>query len=546
MTFAGKIRLFLIIAALLPPLVILTVVYFHGLQQLETTRRQTANDSLEKFFAFDNAFKVELERNAGQLIESEMIRRATLLIETGRAAEVDIAGRPTGFDFVELVDTNLIVRASMHRGGLIGNKIHESMEPRLNRKAAFYETVEFDVDGRHAAVAYLAPVDEETSLFCGWYLNRQYLDMIRGVIAAEVNLYFQLEEIPDLPRPEAMLQMTLYKGDNDLHALIIGGSFSGYYVMARFRDEPGAGLLWDTLKVTGGVGLVAIIIAIVMGVYITGKAKREINNLIRATERVSHGDFDTAIMAYEEGEFDQLADSFSAMVTNLKRLRQQLATTEKIAAWKIVGQKVAHEIKNPLTPITISVDDLKRSYHEDREDFEKILNETTTTIKNELTRMTKMLNEFTAFARMNPPEIREVALQSWLESVTTLYKNEVENGRLTIANNSKSETIRVDPESLEQVMVNLIKNGLESDRETVVTVTINDGGDGIVINVDDNGPGFTNEILAGAFTPYLTTKEKGSGLGLAICQRIIHDHGGTIELTNKTEGGARVIIYLPR
>ena len=173
--------------------------------------------------------------------------------------------------------------------------------------------------------------------------------------------------------------------------------------------------------------------------YITGRAKREIDNLITATSRIAEGDYHTPVMAYEEGEFSQLADSFSDMTAKLKDTRSRLATTEKIAAWKAIGQKIAHELKNPLTPIEISADDLRRSYHEKRDDFGVILDETTATIKKEVRRMTTLIDEFAGFARMGTPKTTTVKIESIGDGVISLYSHEIEAGRLSIENRTKTE-----------------------------------------------------------------------------------------------------------
>ena len=297
--------------------------------------------------------------------------------------------------------------------------------------------------------------------------------------------------------------------------------------------------------ITGFVAFIAALIAITLGFYITGKAKREIENLVSATSRVAGGDFSTPVMAYDEGEFSQLADSFSDMMHNLRQTQKRLATTEKIAAWQTVGRKIAHEIKNPLTPIAISVDDLRRSHAEKLPQFDNILDETTKTIKSEVERLIKLLDEFVSFARMNAPEIRPVDTSQFITDIQTLYRNEIESGRVSVSNKSRRSTINIDPEAFKQVLINLIKNGLEASEDCTVSVTIVDIDKSIEITVEDTGPGFSEDKLSNSFEPYVTTKEGGSGLGLVICHRIVNDHGGTMELYNHS-GGAGVRVRLPQ
>jgi nitrogen fixation/metabolism regulation signal transduction histidine kinase len=250
-------------------------------------------------------------------------------------------------------------------------------------------------------------------------------------------------------------------------------------------------------------------------------------------------------MAYEEGEFSQLADSISEMMVRLKALQRKLGTTEKIAAWQAMGRKIAHEVKNPLTPIAISIDDLRRSHAEQQPDFDRILLNTTATIKTEVTRLNEMLDQFVRFARMKPPVMGTVKLDQILDRVRTLYNSHLENGRLEIINDIRRRTLTVDPDQIQQLLINLIKNSLETGPDTSVKVKLTDRSEGIIIRIEDSGPGFSKDGLAANFQPYLSTKKNGSGLGLVICQRIVFDHGGNIEIYNRESGGAGILIELP-
>ena len=167
-------------------------------------------------------------------------------------------------------------------------------------------------------------------------------------------------------------------------------------------------------------------------------------------------------------------------------------------------------------------------------------------IRSEINRLTRLLDEFVSFARMKPPEIRKTRLDKILAELETLYQDQVSSNRVIVINRSKRTTMMLDRELITQVLVNLVKNSLESGENVTATVTIDNTGNGISLTVSDTGPGFTDEVLSRQFEPYLSTKKNGSGLGLVICQRIVHDHGGNIRLSNRKEGGAEVVIILPQ
>ena len=543
MTFTGRIRIYLIIAAVLPPLLVMSVIYFHSVRQLEASDRQQAFKNLQKFEAFNGSFQKELRANIDELLASQDLAKAVRALKSGRIGRVELDPRPFGLDFMEILDTNYRVLATYHRPGLLGEKIQRDFDSDRFDTAGCLETVEYDIEGPHAAFAFVRRIDENMFLYTGRYLDFRLQQQLAGLLDAEVRIYIDV----DTPSVyTGFKREVLYETDGTYQAVLAGGTAFDFFLVAVFASGVEKPIFLSLLKVTGAVALFSVIVAVGLGMFITGRAKREIDNLVQATSRVADGDFSTPVMAYEEGEFSQLADSFTDMMVKLKALQKELATTEKIAAWQIMGRKIAHEIKNPLTPIAISADDLRRSYHEQLPQFDRTLEETTATIKSEVNRMTKLLDQFVSFARMGAPVISPVAANMFLNSVKALYKHEVDSGRLTTVNNSRCEKFRLDPEAFKQVLINLIKNGFETTDDATVTLTVNDEGDYLKFTVEDSGPGFTEKKLQNSFEPYVSTKKDGSGLGLVICHRIVHDHGGTMELYNRPEGGGGVSIKLPR
>jgi len=541
MTFTGRIRIYLILAALIPPLLIMSVIYFHSARQVEISEQQTISRHLDQYRHFMQSYRIELGGRIAGLAETEPIRKAAIMIKSNRASKINISSNPGAFDFLEILDSSHTVLASAGRPGLIGQRILK----KISVDSGTVETTEYDMHGRHAAMAFLFPVAKNVILYAGLHIDSDLLGMIGGMVPGTVNLYYADADLPDGLGLENMEQDKLYEKDSQYYILLAGSESAGYYLLARPDISSGQPVLSSIILVTGIVALLAVLVAVLLGMYITGRAKREIDNLMTATARVARGDFTTPVMAYEEGEFSHLADSISTMMNNLRHLQHELAMTEKIAAWKTMGQKVAHEIKNPLTPIEISVDDLRRSYQDKLPGFDRTLDETTATIKNEIRRLIKLLDQFVSFARMSAPVIKENSLVNLIEDFAKLHHREIEQGHLVIRNDSRKKSFPFDPEAIKQVLINLIKNSRETSPDTIVEMTFSDTPDGLSIRIEDNGPGFDNKILDKKFEPYVSTKKDGSGLGLVICQRIVHDHSGKIEIYNRPEGGAGVHIELP-
>jgi len=207
---------------------------------------------------------------------------------------------------------------------------------------------------------------------------------------------------------------------------------------------------------------------------------------------------------------------------------------------------VAHEVKNPLTPIAISVADLKRSYDLQRPDFPAVLDQAVRTIAAEVDSLKRLLQEFSDFARFPAPTLAPVQAAALLDDLRALYAREIEEGRLAIEPIPSPIRLRADAGQLRQALVNLVKNGLEAvDGTGRVTVEAHPAGPRVQFTVTDTGPSLTAGQRAGLFTPGFTTKTHGSGLGLTIVDRIVAEHGGTIAVDSH-DRGTTFTIRLPR
>jgi signal transduction histidine kinase len=546
MTYTGKIRGYLILVALISPVLIMLVIYFHSIRQLDKADENSGLKNLEKFNRYHDVFKAEMVQNARELIVTPLMRRVIHRAKSSGISDPDISGLQTNLDFVEILNDSGKVRASYHRPGLIGQYINDNFRIEGVPDSGFLETEEYDINGRHAAFTQISSIDSSIFLYTGKYIDSAYIRMVEELTSARVYLWFPDDTVAvERASYKNMRCNQLYQIEDMMLAILAGGEISDFFLTAEFESTTERALFRTLLEVAGVVALVSILIAIFLGWLITGRIKREIDNLIAATSQIAAGDLTTPVISYEAGEFMQLANSFSKMKSDLKQTRTKLVTSEKIAAWKAIGQKIAHEVKNPLTPISISIDDLQKSYYEKLPDFDKTLDETVDVIKVEIKRLTKMLDQFAAFARMAPPVIGDVKPAKLIDDINALYKREVDSGKLQINNSSQRNIFRIDHERIRQLLINLIKNSFESSPETSVRIDFSDAEKGVEIKIEDNGPGFPDNILKAGFKPYGSNKEGGSGLGLVICQRIVYDSGGTIELYNRKEGGAGLIIDLP-
>jgi len=279
-----------------------------------------------------------------------------------------------------------------------------------------------------------------------------------------------------------------------------------------------------------------------------------IANLIGASYEISSGNLDTKVPIIEaDEEIHKLNINFNSMIEKLRNQQEKLLLSERHEAWENVSRTLAHEIKNPLTPIQLSIDRLKDKYSnklkDEKGEFESYLR----TINRQIKTIENLVNEFSDFARMPKPVFKKTNLKDVIYSNLKLI--ELSNNQIVckLISNEKNFFLNCDEEQFSRVFLNLFKNSLDSLNEKSsnkpsfigkITVAITSKNNYIYLETEDNGDGFSKEIIKNIVKPYFTTKQKGTGLGLAIVNKIISDHDGTINFFN-TDIGAKVIIKLP-
>ncbi len=280
-----------------------------------------------------------------------------------------------------------------------------------------------------------------------------------------------------------------------------------------------------------------------------------INNLISASTNIGKGNLNSKVPEIKtDKELEVLNKNFNQMIDRLKYQQNKLLANERHEAWESVARKIAHEIKNPLTPIQLIIDSLRKKYSElfDEKNKESFL-EKIKTINKQIKLIEKLVNEFSDFARMPKPIFKKNELNKIIKDSINLMKT---NDKDIVINFNTEEVhyVNSDTEQLNRVFINLLKNSIESlkekhqktgDFKKKIDVEIQLINDYISIVVQDNGSGFTNNDLKTLSKPYFTTKKEGSGLGLSIVEKILNDHNGFIEFISQKEG-AKIKILLPK
>ena len=297
-----------------------------------------------------------------------------------------------------------------------------------------------------------------------------------------------------------------------------------------------------------------LFLSISIAIRFSSRFFRSINNLIIASSNIGKGDLNTKVPEIKaDKDIEILNKNFNLMTDQLRAQQEKLIINERHEAWESLARKLAHEIKNPLTPIQLTIDRLKNKYSEkmeieQKEDFTKSLR----IIGKQIKQIENLVNEFSDFARMPKPIFKDNNLSSLVKDNINLIGELDKNITINFNTNNDGLIINSDNEQLSRVFFNIIKNSIESIQEKrtndndfkgKIDIVLNENESDIDFTIIDNGLGFgvLNKNIKNILNPYFTTKKKGTGLGLAIVNKIINDHNGSIKFV-KIEDGAKIQI----
>ena len=331
----------------------------------------------------------------------------------------------------------------------------------------------------------------------------------------------------------------------------LGRAQSTAVALNRLRDELASYYRVSFLIMFGAVAIVAT----GLGVFIARRTTRRVALLLQATHRVATGDLETRVQLHSRDELGDLALAFNEMVHQIKESSERIVYLEKVGAWQEIARRLAHEIKNPLTPIQLAVQQLHRKYDGQDQSFAATLEDAHDIITEEVDGLRRLVVAFSAFAKLPNVQPEPLALGALVDDFLKSHGALVQQVQLEWTPDSEAAATRVlvDRMLVKHVLYNLVENAIHAaeeagalERLTVsLAVRVESKARRAELTVADNGPGMTEDVVGRVFEPYFTTKERGTGLGLAIVKKIVLEHKGTIRVHSRPGKGTRVVLTLP-
>lgn len=325
-----------------------------------------------------------------------------------------------------------------------------------------------------------------------------------------------------------------------LLAILLVGNSRGSYVELMRRLRSAAVLV-------GGGG---VVLAILLSTWAAARVTRPVEELAHAAQQVAVGNWNTRVEVNGDDELGQLADSFNRMTTELLGQRERLVQVERVAAWRELARRLAHELKNPLFPLQLTVENLMRARGQSPEEFEDIFQESSKTLLAEIANLKDIIARFSEFSQMPQPHLQPVQLNEVIQGVMQLFQVQLETpGRAKINCELKLDPhlppVPADAELLHRAISNLVLNATDAmPQGGTLTLRTRQNGDRVLIEVTDTGTGLTAEECDQVFTPYYTNKVHGTGLGLAIVQSVVSGHGGRVRVQSHPGRGTMFVIEL--
>jgi len=568
-----RITLLLVIAAVMPLLAVFVSLSFYADRQRESLVDMKLNTvyggAVSSYERIGKSILLQMEQLAEDqtLVRYLLVKDATGFIDQQSLIDYIVnMKRLLNLDYLAVVSSDGKALARGHDPGFFGDNIAADSIFAEALRGQRVQSLNKSNDQTRDLLTIMALVPV-------WYENKELIGVIAGGTSLDEDFCHHLKELSGaeilLIEGNLLLAKTvaghdeefsLYLQDKQTFRTKLQGlwySFSRYplqdYSGNKIADfligmpSQEVDVLFKNMKIIyGGLAIGGFLIAIFVGFILSRNFTRPLENLAWASERLASGDFAVRVKYNGRGELANLINTFNNMAEDLESYQRKIVESERLSAFTMMARKVAHEIRNPLTPIKIAVEDLRRAFQNADPKFADAFSQSTRTVLEEVESLTRIVDEFSNFAKFPPPKMTPDDLNEIVRSTIPLFSKQVQAGNLRIDLSPKDLPVMADRDQMKRAVVNLIKNGLEAIPSTgmvIVRTTIADKTAAAI--VADNGPGLSDSVKQNIFTPYLTTKPGGSGLGLVIVKKIVREHEGKIKIADQKSGGVVAVIELP-
>ena len=365
-----------------------------------------------------------------------------------------------------------------------------------------------------------------------------------------------VEQLQKQPQPLVRtIEWTRDPADAEtFHAIPLTGrnnELLGIFFVGSSRREL-VQLTQEILRTSAIVAAAALFIGLLVSFWISARITKPVEELAEGAREVATGRWDTRIEVRGSDEVGQLAIAFNDMTRTLASQKERLLQTERVAAWRELARRLAHELRNPLFPMQITIENLQKARRLDAKQFLEVFNESTATLKAELANLNTIVGRFSDFSKMPAPRFVRVNVNEVLRNAVRLFEPQFTAvGKPTITQEpfltDPLPDIDADPDLLHRAFQNLVLNAMDAmPAGGTLTLRTSEHDGHVRIEVADTGKGLTQEECKRLFTPYYTTKQMGTGLGLAIVQSVVSDHHGNISVTSEEGHGTTFRIDLPQ
>jgi signal transduction histidine kinase len=556
-----RLRLFLLVSATVGLTVVLvtTTVSSSARRSFATLDRQRTAAMVAQFRREFVSEGEQIALRLDRIAASDMILRTAVDVASNRdhAPHVNDAAAlasAQGLDLLDVVAGDGTIISSAHWPARFGYR-HPWAVGSPSSPGAFLQAVELPQGTTLGLVAVRKVAAREGDLYLagGRQLDQTFLQSLVLPPGMRVLLYRNLE--PEV----AQRQLIAAAGDASqqapLEPLISRVRQSGQESEETIEWPDGAETM-DAIPLAGRDGRVLGVLLVgssgrAVSYLVASRVTRPVEQLASAAREVADGNWDVHLDDIRStGEIAALASAFETMTGQLVDHRERLVQAERVAAWRELARRLAHELKNPLFPLRITLDNLRRAKPLPPAEFDEVFEESVGTLTTGLANLNTVIGRFSDFSRMPAPELAEVPLNTIVEAAVTLFRAQLDAPgtpaiSLTLDLDAAAGTIRADAEQLGRAIQNLLLNAIDAMPAGGTLTVRTRRGDGTVrLEVADTGQGLTEEESRRLFTPYYTTKQHGTGLGLAIVQAVVADHSGRIWVESAPGRGATFHIEL--